>query len=145
MENGYLKYGLLNQFDKDMVAMAKKYKVIPGHDKQLLVHNGDNVVAYKKGGATFVFNFDPSRSYDGYLVPMAEAGDYDVILSSDDHCYGGFGRVWHQTYTATKQPDGRIGFQMYLPQRTAIVLKKLPKEKKTEEKTPKKTEKKSKK
>ena len=62
---------------------------------------------------------------------MAEEGDYEVILSSDDHCYGGSGRVWHQTYTATKQPDGRIGFQMYLPQRTAIVLKKLPKAKKS--------------
>ena len=132
VENGFLKYGQLNQFDKDMVAMAKKYKVIPGHDKQLLVHNGDNVMAYKKGGATFIFNFDPTRCYDGYLIPVAEEGDYQVILSSDDHCYGGAGRVWHQTYTATKQPDGRIGFQIYLPQRTAIVLRKLPKEKKTE-------------
>jgi len=63
---------------------------------------------------------------------VEEAGNYEVILSTDDHCYGGFGRVWHQTYTATKQPDGRIGFQMYLPQRSAIVLKKLPKAKKTE-------------
>ena len=130
VENGYLKYGLLNQFDKDMVAMAKKHKVIGGQDKQLLVHNSDNVLVYKKGGATFAFNFDPTRSYDGYLIPVAETGDYEVIMSSDDPAYGGFGRVGHQVYTATKQPDGRIGFQIYLPQRTATVLKKLPKEKK---------------
>ena len=64
-----------------------------------------------------------------------KARNGEVILSSDDHCYGGQGRVWHQTYTATKQPDGRIGFQVYLPQRTAIVLKKLAKKaKKTAEK-----------
>ena len=134
-DNPDLKYQYLNAFDKDMVAMAKKHKVIGGQDKQLLVHNSDNVLVYKKGGATFIFNFDPTRCYDGYLVPMAEEGDYEVILSSDDHCYGGQGRVWHQTYTATKQPDGRIGFQVYLPQRTAIVLKKLAtKAKKTAEK-----------
>ena len=115
-----------------MPAVAKKHKVISGHDKQLLVHNGDNVLVYKKGGATFVYNFDPTRGYDGYLVPMAEEGEYQVIMSSDDFCYGGAGRVWHQNYVATKQPDGRSGFQMYLPQRTATVLKKLPKAKKTE-------------
>ena len=94
------------------------------------------MLVYKTGGATFVYNFDPTRCYDGYLVPMAEEGTYEVILTTDDYCYGGFGRIWHQTYTATKQPDGRIGFQVYLPQRSAMVLKKVVKKavKKTEEK-----------
>ena len=125
-DNPDLKYQYLNAFEVDMVAAAKKYRVIGGHDKQLLVHNGDNVLAYQKGGATFVFNFDPSRSYDGYLVPVAEEGEYQVILSTDDYCYGGHGRVYHMTYTAAKQPDGKIGFMMYLPNRTAVVLKKKP-------------------
>ena len=125
-DNPDLKYQYLNAFEVDMVAAAKKHRVIGGRDKQLLVHNGDNVLVYKKGGATFIYNFDPSRSYDGYLIPVAEAGEYQVILSSDDYCYGGHGRVYHMTYTATEQPDGKIGFQMYLPNRTAIVLKKKP-------------------
>ena len=129
-DNPDLKYQYLNAFEKDMVAMAKKHKVISGQDKQLLVHNSDNVMAYKKGGATFVFNFDPTRCYDGYLVPMAEEGDYQVVMSTEDFCYGGYGRIAHQVYTATKQPDGRIGFQVYLPNRSAMVLKKLPKAKK---------------
>ena len=133
-DNPDLKYQYLNAFEKDMVAVSKKHKVLGGQDKQLLVHNSDNVMAYKKGGATFVFNFDPTRCYEGYLVPMAEEGNYEVILSTDDYCYGGHGRVYHQVYTATKQPDGRIGFQVYLPNRSALVLKKLPKAKK-EQKT----------
>jgi len=127
VENGFLKYGLLNQFDKDMVAMAKRHKVLAGKDKQLLVHNGDHVLAYKKGGATFIFNFDPSRSYEGYEIPTGETGDYEVILSTDDTAYGGYSRVSHQVYTAFKQPDGRIGFKIYLPARTGIVLKKVTK------------------
>ncbi|MBP3672813.1 MAG: alpha amylase C-terminal domain-containing protein [Oscillospiraceae bacterium] len=128
-DNPDLKYQYLNNFEKDMVSMAKEYKVLSGQDKQLLVHNGDNVMAYKKGDATFIFNFDPSRCYDGYLIPMAEEGDYEVIMSTEDWCYGGHGRVYHEVYTATKQPDGRIGFQVYLPNRSAMVLKKLPKAK----------------
>jgi len=119
-----LKYGFLRAFEKDMVANAKSFGVIGGSDRQLLVHNGDNVLAYQKGEAVFVYNFDPNRSYDGYFVPMAEAGEYRVIQSSDDYCYGGHGRIAHQSYTATLQPDGRTGFQIYLPCRTAMVLEK---------------------
>ena len=130
LENGFLKYSLLNQFDKDMVAMAKRHKVLAGKDKQLLVHNGDHVLAYKKGGATFIFNFDPSHSYDGYEIPTAETGDYEVVMTTDDTAYGGYNRISHQVYTAFKQPDGRVGFKIYLPARTGIVLKKLPRTRK---------------
>ena len=129
-DNPDLKYQYLNAFEKDMVAMAKKQYVIGGQDKQFLVHNSDNVLSYKKGSGFFVFNFDPSRSYDGYLVPVEEEGEYKVLMSTDDHCYGGHGRVYHMTYTATKQPSGKVGFQMYLPNRTGIVLKKMPVRKK---------------
>jgi len=119
-----LKYQFLNEFEKAMVAFAKHHRVINGRDTQLLVHNSDNVMAYKKGGGTFVFNFDPNRSYEGYFVPTVTTGNYQVVLSTDDYCYGGQGRVYHQTYRAHKHADGRIGFQIYLPNRTAIVLKK---------------------
>lgn len=128
-DNPFLKYQYLNDFEKAMVAMAKKAKVIGGQDTQLLVHNGDHVMAYQKGGAFFVFNFDPTRSYNGYLIPVKEAGDYQVILSSDDGQFGGQNRIAAQTYRAVQQTDGRIGFQVYLPSRTAMVLTKCPTEK----------------
>ena len=123
-DNPDLKYQYLQAFDRDMIFLAKKYRVIGGPDKQLLVHNEDNVLVYQKGGATFAYNFDPNRSYEGYFVPTAEAGDYVVVMSSDDYCYGGHGRIFHQRYTSTVQPDGRIGFQIYLPSRTAVMLRK---------------------
>ena len=123
-DNPDLKYGYLLSFERDMLAWAKKCRVIGGQDRQLLVNNGDNVLVYQKGNATFAFNFDPVRSFDGYFIPATEAGDYEVLMSSDDFCYGGHGRIAHQRYTATVQPDGRVGFQIYLPSRTAVVLRK---------------------
>jgi 1,4-alpha-glucan branching enzyme len=56
---------------------------------------------------------------------MPEPGEYKVVMSTDDYCFGGSGRIWHETYTATVQPDGRVGFMMYLPSRTAAVLQKV--------------------
>ncbi len=122
-QNGFLKYQLLNDFERDMVAMAKAQKVLSGHDRQLMLHNEDKVMAYTKGDALFIFNFHCNKSFDGYFIPTEQTGDYDVVLSTDDHCYGGYAAVAHQRYTAYRHDDGRIGFQIYIPSRTAIVLK----------------------
>ena len=124
-DNPDLKYQYLNAFEKDMVAMAKKQKVLAGYDKQLKLDNWDKVVVYKKGGAVFAFNFHVNQSYDGMFIPVSEAGKYQVILSTDDYCYGGDGRIYHQTYTAEKNEDGKYGIKLYLPSRTAVVLKKV--------------------
>ena len=129
-DNIDLRYGFLSDFEKAMVAMAKKHRVIGGRDKQLLVDNANNVMAYKKGAAYFAFNFDPTRGYDGCKIPVDEEGKYQVFLSTDDYCFGGWGRIWHMTYETQLDEDGKPFFQMYLPSRTAAVLKRLPVRKK---------------
>ena len=118
-----LKYQYLNAFEKDMVAMAKRQKVQPGKDSQLALDNDAKTLVYKKGGAVFAFNFHPVNSYEGCFLPMPEAGEYRVVMSTDDYCYGGQGRIWHQTYS-TVEREGRNGILLYLPSRTAVVLKK---------------------
>ncbi len=123
--NQDLRYHYLDDFEKAMIAMVKKYRVVAGHDHQLLVHNGDKVMAYTKGKALFIYNLHPTQSFDGYQIPVDEPGDYQVVMSTDDFAYGGFGRVHHARYTACVQADGRLGFKLYLPSRTAIVLTKV--------------------
>ena len=118
-----LKYRYLNAFEKDMVAVAKKQRVQQGGDSQLLLDNNTKVLVYKKGGAIFAFNFHPENSYESCFLPMPGAGEYDVVMSTDDFCYGGQGRIWHQCYQTVKQ-DGKNGIVLYLPSRTAVVLKK---------------------
>ncbi len=119
-----LKYQYLNAFDRDMVAMAKKQKVLQGGDMQLKLDNWDKVLVYKKGGALLAFNFHVNQSYDGLFVPVPQSGNYRVIMSTDDWCYGGEGRIAHMTYTAEKGRDGKWGIRLYLPSRAAVVLKK---------------------
>ena len=118
-----LKYQYLNAFEKDMVSLAKSSRIFRSRDTQLALNNEEKTVAYEKGSAIFAFNFHPVNSYDGWFLPMPAPGDYDVVMSTDDHCYGGQGRVWHQTYH-TEDRDGVPGILLYLPSRTAVVLKK---------------------
>ena len=124
-DNPDLKYQYLLAFEKSMVELAKKHRVIGARDKQLQLNNTDKTMVYKKGGAVYAFNLHPTNSYDGYFVEMPEKGEYQVIMSTDDYCFGGYGRVYHQTYRAEKQENGKFGFKLYLPNRTAVMFKKV--------------------
>ena len=64
------------------------------------------------------------NAYDGLFLTMPEEGTYEVIMSTDDFCFGGLGRIYHQRYETIEQ-DGKIGIRMYLPNRTAAVLRKV--------------------
>ena len=125
-DNPELKYHYLNDFEKTMVKLAKSARVLSGNDTQLALDNEGKTLVYRKGGAVFAYNFHPVNSYDGCWLPMPEAGDYDVIMSTDDFCFGGQGRIWHQRYT-TQEVNGKPGISIYLPSRTALVLRKADK------------------
>ena len=122
-DNGLLRYGYLNDFEKAMVALGKRQRVFTGKDRQLYVENQKKWMAYQKGKGIYVFNFHPSESYTACFVPVPEAGEYKVMLSTDDFCFGGQGRIYHQTYQTVEQ-NGNPGLLLYLPCRTALVLEK---------------------
>ena len=89
------------------------------------IHQDDKILIYTKGDYVFIFNFHPEKSFEGYFVPTGQKGTYKTVLSSDDGMFGGHSRVDSSVrYKSVFHPDGRVGFNCYLPNRTAIVLKK---------------------
>ena len=120
-----LKYQYLNAFEKEMVKLLKSCRVHAGQDKQLALDNFAKTMVYQRGKGIFAFNFHPVNSYDGLFLPMPEEGKYEVVLSSDDYCFGGHGRIYHSTYETVAQENGKVGIKLYLPSRTAVVLKKV--------------------
>ena len=129
-ENGYLRYELLGNFDKAMIALIKKYDVLEGGMPRCLrQHEDDQILAFEKKGCVFVFNFHPTRSQTGLFVPAPENGDYQVILSSDDKEFGGYQNIDKSVvyHTWAHDPQMGDGFVIYLPARTAVVLRKVEK------------------
>ena len=82
----------------------------------------DQVLVFYRKGLLFVFNFNASTSLTNVLVPIPNNADYTVAMSSDDEKYGGWGQVKHMIYPA-KEFDGQQFVELYIPARTAIVLK----------------------
>ena len=138
-ENGLLKYQWLNDFDRDMIHLTKENNMFAQRMGDLMLNKQpEKMLAFYRGGLLFAFNFHPTNSLTNILVPVHQPGEYTVALSSDDEKYGGWNQIQHITYP-TKTFDGKHYVEIYLPARTAVVLKErviLPEEpKKTTRKT----------
>ena len=126
-----LLYHYLGDFDRAMLETIKSEKAFNETPVQEIWHNdGDQVLAYMRGDLVFVFNFSPARSFAdyGFLVP---AGAYDVVLNTDNPAFGGFGltddSITHFTnYDTLYAADKKEWLKLYIPARSAVVLRKKP-------------------
>ena len=126
VENGYLKYGLLNAFDEDMIHIIKEHHVLEEpYAWKLFMSQQDHILAYERGDLVFIFNFDPNRTRKDYVVPLRSGGDYELFFSTDDAAYGGFGNITHGTYSAFIPGHAGPALSVCLPPRTAAVWKRL--------------------
>ncbi len=123
-ENGYLKYGELNLFDHDMIHACRDYDVLADGTAHLLALNqGDHMLAFERNGLVFVFNFDPVRVHENYVIPVHRGCDHEVLFTTDDECYGGFGNIDHAPRSALIPGRNDPALRLLLPPRTAMVLR----------------------
>lgn len=130
VDNHNLCYHYLGDFDNDMVHLLRKSMAdIRRFPVQEIWHDdGDQILAYMRGSLVFVFNFSPNRSYEGYGFRVPE-GEYEVVLNTDAKAYGGNGladdSVKHLTnFDPLLARDHKGWLKLYIPARSAVVLKK---------------------
>ena len=123
-----LKYKYLNRFDNAMVELVgNQYGFERLPVDKLWEKDDDQVLAFRRGDLIFVFNWSPNKSFADYGF-LAPAGEYEVVLDSDSKEFGGFGIV-DDTVNHFTQPDplytpaGKGWLKMYIPARTAQVLR----------------------
>ncbi len=116
-----LRYQHLNQFDKKLVSLTKRRGIFNHTPTPLFIDEQAQVLVYQRGNLIFVVNFNPAQSFEGYFIPVSKGRKYKIILSSDNQEFGGFERVNTQmTYPVNKVDNSTMGFQTYLPARTAL-------------------------
>ncbi|XP_042950492.1 1,4-alpha-glucan-branching enzyme 3, chloroplastic/amyloplastic isoform X2 [Carya illinoinensis] len=115
-------------FDKDLMKLDENEKI---RSRGLpLIHHVDDttmVISYMRGPFLFTFNFHPTNAYERYNVGVEEAGEYQVILNTDETKYGGQALMKDDQYlrrTISKRIDGlRNCLEVSLPSRSAQVYK----------------------
>lgn len=123
-----LKYEMLNAFDNAMTRLLTgvyNFQSLPV--VKLWEKDDDQVLAFMRGDLAFIFNFNPSKSFTGYGI-LAPAGEYDVVLSTDNQQFGGYGNIDETVSHLTQSdplfaPTGKEWLRLYLPPRSAQVLR----------------------
>ena len=132
-DNPKLKYEWLGQFDEDMVHLAKEANLFDQRMGNLrLIDSTRQVIVFYRSGLLFALNFSPCNSYTDVEISLPDIADYEVAMCSDDAKYGGNDLVAHMKYPAQVDKEGNSTIKLYLPARTAVVLKELKRTKETE-------------
>ena len=127
VDDDTLKYRFLANFDRDMILLAKRFKLLESSGPHLLYeHSDDKVIVFRRAELVFVFNFHPACSYTDYRFE-ATPGKYQMVFNSDAAEYGGHSRLipdqYHLTLHDPLKQQNRNMLSLYIPNRTALVLK----------------------
>jgi 1,4-alpha-glucan branching enzyme len=128
-DNGFLRYGQLGAFDKEMLKVIKRHKVLSdGYPYKWHSDQGNQTIAYSHKGLYFVFNWSPTSSVPDYRVEVPWAGKYTVELSTDEERFGGFDRQMkgQEHFSETEVDEwgnAHYYIRIYNTARTAMVLK----------------------
>ncbi|XP_057861396.2 1,4-alpha-glucan-branching enzyme 3, chloroplastic/amyloplastic isoform X3 [Cryptomeria japonica] len=123
--------GLHNQllaFDQAMMKMEEKERVLERRPAKIYqINDSAKVIVYTRGSLLFVFNFHPTDSYTGYEIGVEEAGEYQIILDTDETIYGGIGHLKSdesRQRTLRKRTSNFLNtLCLFLPKQTAQVYK----------------------
>ena len=110
-----------------MISVFRELKILKeSNPAKYHCNTDDQVLSFERAGLYFVFNFNPVRSFEGYGL-KAKRGKYTVVFDTDEHNFGGQNRIDH-TLTYRTVPEKNYlpnhMLKLYLPARTAIVLKR---------------------
>lgn len=129
VENKGLKYQFLASFDSKMIWLQSEFRILdtPFIEK-IYESNSDKIIAFSRGDLLFVFNFHPTKSFTDYGIPIK--GKYRILLDTDDPVFGGFDRIDRKSIYMSIKKAKRVSINipfylfLYLPSRTALVLKR---------------------
>ncbi|MFM7322286.1 MAG: alpha-amylase family glycosyl hydrolase, partial [Armatimonadota bacterium] len=118
-----LRYGELERFEQAMLGVLGDIGLPGGaFPEWTRSDDGRGVLAFHRGGWTFVANLHPERAWEGVEVPVARSADHRIVLNTDATEFGGFGRGALDGVFAWFMEDEAPHVRLYLPNRTALVL-----------------------
>ena len=130
VDNPNLCYRFLGDFDREMLKVMTSIPYFEKTAVQEVWHDdADQMLAYLRGDLLYVFNFNPVKSFVDYGF-LVTKGEYRVCLNTDHPQFGGNGltddSVKHFTLDdPLYDKEGKGWLQLYVPARTAVVLKKM--------------------
>lgn len=121
-DNGLLRYGCLEAFDKQMIHLLKTPGLLSQDPVAMVADEEKKILVFRRKNIIFALNFNPVASFCDYGF-QAPDGEYEVLFTSDEPRFGGFGRLSPGERHTTLSNNHTL--YLYLPCRCAIVLKQI--------------------
>lgn len=128
VDNPELKYKYLAAFDMEMIQVIKENRIMNSmFAQQLNMDDWNKTIIFERNNLIFVFNFHVNHSVADYGFRVPVGGDYRIILNSDATRFGGHDRIDDHLIYSTFQKEGDTNhyLQLYVTNRTALVLKRV--------------------
>jgi 1,4-alpha-glucan branching enzyme len=114
-----------------MIHLACQEAVLSEVPELFVQDEEKKILIFKRKNCIFALNFNPTASFTDYGF-AAPAGKYEVVLNTDENEFDGFSRVktGEVHFSMPSKSDNGNGkyddsLSLYLPNRCAVVLKKL--------------------
>ena len=114
-----------------MIHLAHQEAILDEKPELFVQDEEKKILIFKRKNCIFALNFNPESSFADYGF-AAPAGKYEVELSTDENEFDGFsrvktGEVHFSMPVRSENGNGKYqdSLSLYLPSRTAIVLKKI--------------------
>ena len=118
-----LKFGWLNEFDKEMLKFVKENDIMNAEPAWLMNADEEHkTIVFERNNLIFVFNWG-SKSIPDYEINVKNTGDYEIVFSSDDKEFGGFENINKEVSFPSEARDGQVFMKIYNVSRTAVVYR----------------------
>ncbi|MFI3264376.1 MAG: alpha-amylase family glycosyl hydrolase [Rikenellaceae bacterium] len=124
-KNGFLRYSYLGDFDRAMVSLVKRSKLLTaGYPYSEQMDEQNKTMVFTLRNLLFVFNWHSTASVPDYIVKVPRAGKYVSVLSTDEKRFGGLQRseIGEEHFSYSDE-NGNHYIKIYNTSRTAIVYK----------------------
>lgn len=126
VEQDFLKYHWLSDFDKAMLHFIKTNRIMTANPPWLLKADEENkTIVFERNNLIFLFNWHPTNALPDYEIPVKETGDYQLLMSTDDTAFGGFGRLDVQAQYPSYLKNDQAYLKLYNVNRCALVLQRV--------------------
>lgn len=87
-DNGYLRYGWLQEFDRAMIRLAGTGRLLSVRPVLLFLDEAGKSLVFTKSSYLFAFNFHPADDIQ-IRLPWYQNRDFEKILDTNSPCFGG--------------------------------------------------------